>query len=500
MWNMWPAAAGSGSGGIAPNNDMGFEDTDSLISMSLSMFEEDLFFGLGPLDHPSSMQKHFDFHADDEDDDEDEEEEVDELLLHSQLAEELLFGEDDMIDPVMQEVEAAIEAGDLNSLIDQFEQSEKTIQQLFTGSSNAGEQEEEDRSCGFSILQHEDVCMPAAASASASAKSAANANTAGMGSEKKRHASAAAAAAAASAPAAASSKASGASCSPAPASTSGRSLISASGRKAVDCNNNSISSSVKKNGGIVKKSKKNRSNGGISLLAKPAVCKKLHLSSPSPTKSKNPSVNNNGGVGGGIRCQNSYSRSSPVMKIMGGSEKKCISSSTQRFNNNSTTMTMTGSPIVIMERKLLHPNQNRLNAGTSIVLSSCVPVNHSISNNSSALCLRSRSSGAAAAATGTPTLILSTAKTIAKNSSSSSSCNTSSSGISSTNYSIISRSPSAAASQMIRSVNATAASDGTSSGSRSRFVQDHDYCPPAAVVAHSIDSAGASASFPIVLS
>lgn len=163
-------------------------DTDSLISMSLSMFEEDLFFGL-PLDSNnsgagtsgtsgsvsggtggaavtaaastaggattatgiqltgSSMQHHFsnslglgslcdmmDLVNDDPDDEDDVD--YDDLLdLHSQLAEELLFDmEEDIIDPVMQEVEAAIQAGELNSLFDQFERTEKTINQLLRNS------------------------------------------------------------------------------------------------------------------------------------------------------------------------------------------------------------------------------------------------------------------------------------------------------------------------------------------------------------------------------
>ena len=254
MWNMWPAAGGS-SDAAAAAHDIGIDDTDSLISMSLSMFEEDLFFGLDPLDNnlSSSMQKHFDFHADDDEEEDDDDEEMDKLLLHSQLAEELLFGDED-IDPVMQEVEAVIVANDLNSVIDQFEQTEKTITQFFhannsSSSSSAGNKEGiSSSSSGFSILkqrgggnvsadccENEDVvCLPAAAGATVRRKPVAPAATTTTTTMT--------------------------------AKSSGVSRSAAVTNWKLDYN--SMLKKQKK-----KKKKNGRKNGGISLLAKPIISK-----------------------------------------------------------------------------------------------------------------------------------------------------------------------------------------------------------------------------------
>ena len=139
-------------------------ETDNQISMSLSMFDDDLFFGLS-LDaqqssaagnggstngwHMSHLFEDYDFDEEDGDGEMDEDED---LLLDSQLAQQLfgcrsdeeleesvvLSGGDLVVDPVMvQEVETVIEAGDLDSLIDQFEEK-SMIAQLFGSSSGGG--------------------------------------------------------------------------------------------------------------------------------------------------------------------------------------------------------------------------------------------------------------------------------------------------------------------------------------------------------------------------
>jgi hypothetical protein len=511
---MWPADShnSSGIGGIS--HDFGIDDheTDSLISMSLSMFEEDLFFGLGPMDTPtglssSSFQKHFDLQSaitgmpgagDEEDDDVDVDDVVDQFLLQSQLADELFADDDDMIDPVMQEVEAAIEAGDLNSLIDQFEQSEKTIQQLLCGSGSTGSSASASACNESSILFHEgeekkqkqdDVSlMPQQAvrkPASSSKKPAA---------------------------AVSSSKTCTANRSANPAVISARNKIAA-----IDANNNSPAVRNKnrgnkaKAGSVVKKSKKKfRSTDGMSLLAKPnsattaSICKKVMTTTSSSALKQQPSnaltcstnllqvVNRNTitagqiravtaaaaanghQITGQIRCQN-YSKtssSSPsvvtfVTSSGSGSDKK---------NNTIPSISSSSSPIVIMDRKLLTSNANRLNAGTSIVLTG-VPANSS--SNSKNVCLRLASAPCSVSSV---------------TSSSSSSLRSSSSSSTSSSSSIRSA-------QMIRIPNATVASDGTSSGSSSGgHVQDHDYCPVSEIECI-IDSSGsgASDSCPIVL-